>query len=297
MKNKKGISIRINKRKVSETPINQEKDEISTYKRPSVEEYTDDSHYFAHHPTVEYSKNNKRQRFQRYKPFLVSAMTAIVIGSLLGFFMIQIFVDLDNEEMTFNQDLQVSSTKEEANAVEEEDDRKSTGQDDFKGSTLTGYVVQAGIFTSKAAAETTQSQLDAHSLSSMIWEKEDKYHIFVGVHSTSEASKAFANNYKKEEIELYGGKPWAIEIPETSLPSEEQQWLQEFDQLLETAISDVSSVKDFEKWLEQKPESVGEELKPLTDSVAELITLKDQQSLSVGLLNVWHEYAKSMQNL
>ncbi|WP_277678271.1 SPOR domain-containing protein [Gracilibacillus dipsosauri] len=277
MRENKGISIQ----------INQPKKKIERKLEAESKLLDEDKPYYNEHVSSppHYSSMKKRQNgfWKKYRSFIYSSLTAVLIGTFLGFIMLKIFVDIDPEEMAFDQTEQaVSTTKEQTKNATEANTTTST----FEGVPITGYVVQAGVFSSETTAKELLDQLNNASIPSMIWQRDDNYHVFVGVHATTDGSKQFAEEDHLENWEVYAGKEWTTEPVQLSVDTAEAEWVKEFDTILKELITNPTNVTQLEQWLAKSPEELSQALAPLIDKV-KAYTAKAEM---VDLLKIWYQY-------
>ncbi|SER74765.1 hypothetical protein SAMN04487944_10997 [Gracilibacillus ureilyticus] len=222
-----------------------------------------------------------------YRSFIYAALTAIIIGTFLGFIMLKIFVDMDPEEVSFQNSEHVTSTvtaSEGTKEVEQPDSNLPV----FKSNTHQAYVVQAGVFTSESAAIQLQNELKASNIPAMIWNRDNQYHLFTSVHSTSEASKKYLEAVKSD-VEMYGGKAWTTVPVEVSVTESEKKWLQSFDTLL-PALLESKDVSGLEEWMAKKPAEISSTIESFVKKTEELSGKEKLDSLSV--LEIWYQYSK-----
>ncbi|MDF2558425.1 MAG: hypothetical protein K0R71_2253 [Bacillales bacterium] len=130
--------------------------------------------------------------------FFLPVVVALVTGSSLGFGALHI---LENQNMK-----QVNNIKTIGNTGNSEDSKSGAVVASSSKSTyernLTVSMVQAGVFSSKEAAETQKSTLPVN-VPSVIIEQDQKYIIFIGIADKIENAKTFSLNYKKINLESF----------------------------------------------------------------------------------------------
>ncbi|MGP4041704.1 hypothetical protein ACTWP4_17640 [Gracilibacillus sp. D59] len=295
MENKRQISVRINQSKSSSAEHKStDQSNLEDYIRENHHPVMDDHQVFQRNYTPdenEFNRSKKPSFWSKYKSFLLSAITAILIGSFLGLMMLKIFVDLDPEEVAFDQNTSngqaVSATSDNS---EKEDKTAESEQATFQSKAFDFFVTQAGVYSNKDAANQLVQELKGDQIESMVWSREEKYHVFVSLRSTSEESKQFSTNTFPSSYEMYAGKDWHVNSVSISLSEEEKSWLTDLGSLLEQMIAGNTDKAAIDQWLSDKPSNISEKTQVLSKEIESLKAADDEQSSQVILLKILNQY-------
>ncbi|SHN08591.1 SPOR domain-containing protein [Gracilibacillus kekensis] len=292
MNNKKQISIQ----------LNQPPSEKPKANATSLEEYIRENHHPVMDEDQTFKRNYtpgsdpfyspKRQTFwKRYKSFFLSALTAILIGSFLGFLMLKIFIDIDPEEVTFDSNSTnnqaVTASSDEA---DEENETTSSETETYQGHNFHFFVTQAGVFSTEAGAEELVQELSTEGIKGMVWHRDDSFHVFVGLNSTLEGSKQFASANFPTGEEFYAGKEWQTNANELHVAKQDIEWLQTLETNIEEQISNTNELSEVEEWLEGKPEKPTETSQAIIAEIDILKDLNEEQAIQVQLLSILFQY-------
>ncbi|MFC4403968.1 hypothetical protein [Gracilibacillus xinjiangensis] len=277
MKNSNRISVHINQKKQEpkKDPIEHL---LEKEKKPTNEEKSQPVYQPIHRPV-------KSGFWTTYRSFIYAALTAIVIGTFLGFIMLKIFVDMDPEEVSLDNNQRVNSVVTASEDVDTEE--KSNDNPIFKSAAHQAFVVQAGVFSSESAATQLLNELKGSNIPAMIWQRDNQFHLFVSVHSTSDASK----NYLKSittDIEMYGGKAWTTVPVEISITESEKKWLESFDTLL-PQLFESPDMKLLKEWLTTKPDNLSPNLTAFNEKIEQAGNKEQLDMLTV--LEIWYQYS------
>ncbi|ENH97948.1 hypothetical protein J416_02801 [Gracilibacillus halophilus YIM-C55.5] len=310
MKHKRDISVHINHQKKEPSYTNQDKehDSVHSYlekineaqyqKRTDMSDSQEDHVYRRDYLTETSQETNifprkKMNRWKDYKSYILSAVAAVIIGSLFGLFMLKIFVDMDPEEVAFQDDQRVNATGD----PEEESNRASSNQSSdskttaFEFDSSQAYVVQAGVFSSNESANKYVTKLEDKGSQAMVWEKEGTFHVFIGVHDSVDASKQFARQAFQLDQDIYPAKEWRTEAFTINMTAAEKEWFDPLPELINQTIAGTVSVDEWNNWLQQQPDQ-SETISPLIEKVEAIIPLaredKSSQELQVALLELWY---------
>ncbi|MGN8645659.1 hypothetical protein ACTNEO_08295 [Gracilibacillus sp. HCP3S3_G5_1] len=295
MDNKKQISVRINQNK-SNSPERKSSNQstLEDYIRENHHPVIDDQHVFQRKYTPDtnsHNRSNKSSFWSKYKSFLISGATAVLIGSFLGVIMLHIFVDLDPEEVAFNSN---SSNNQAVTASSElpeaEDDNNENVQDSYQSETFHFFVTQAGVFSSEEAANQLVQELQGEQIEGMIWPRDESYHVFVSVKPTNEASKEFTASTFPSSYEMYGGKEWNTNSVEIALSAEEKEWIEVLETILDQMIEGQIDEAAIDQWLNEIPANTSEDLQAISSEVESIKTLEDEQSIQVTLLQILKQF-------
>ncbi|WP_208590362.1 hypothetical protein [Gracilibacillus suaedae] len=297
MDNKKQISVQINQTKNGPTKHGStNQSTLEDYIRENHHPMMDDDQVFKRKYTPDSSAFNRSKKpsfWSKYKSFIISACTAILIGSFLGFMMLKIFVDLDPEEVAFEQntsnDQAVSATSDQS---DDEDNTTANAQEGevFQSHAFDFFVTQAGVFTNEDAAQQLVQELQEDQIESMVWSRDENFHVFVGLKSTHEASKQFTSSAFPSGYELYGGKEWNTNSVSISLSEAEKEWITGLEGLLEQMIEGSMDESAIDQWLADEPSGVSEEIQAISKEIESVKTAEDEQGTQVTLLKILNQY-------
>ncbi|MBA2173448.1 SPOR domain-containing protein [Halobacillus locisalis] len=206
-KNKISISFRENQRNTNQT-VKRAKDEQAASAEP------DDDKEWTEKPKV-YSLPvpKKKRRPSAIKPILVSTATALLISFGLGFLLLRMFVSLTDETTNGSESMPVPATSTGSSTEE----TATIGT-----STLDGYVIQAGVFSTEEKATEWKMKLTASAVSSAIWERDGQYYLFVGSAGSEAEANEIADDLSARDVETYV-KPWTVLSERTSIEGVEAE--------------------------------------------------------------------------
>ena len=224
--------------------------------------------------------------FHTFKPLIVAIISALIIGSALGFFLLRLFVDVEGQ-------IAGEATDHVPSAALAENNAPAADSTDVQLDSLQAHVLQAGIFSEEAnAVEWTDSYL-AKGVPTMIWEKDDQYFLLAGIAATKEEAAQLADSLKaKGSIEIYV-KEWSTSTGEVRLTESEQEWILKFQEVWNNALAGWTGEQTLsaETWNElagTAPEN-SETLTPL------LSAIKDPDEQATQLLQMMYYYEQLKQ--
>ncbi|WP_139220269.1 SPOR domain-containing protein [Gracilibacillus orientalis] len=297
MDNKKQISVQINQSKSNSSEhksTNQAT--LEDYIRENHHPVMDDHQVFQRKYTPDtngFNRSRKTSFWSKYKTFLISAITAVLIGSFLGFMMLKIFVDLDPEEVAFDQNTsngQAVTTTSDQSDEEDSATANAQEQEDFQSKAFNFFVTQAGVFKNEDAANQLVQELKGDQIESMVWSRDDKYHVFVSVKTTHDASKQYTTNTFPSSYEMYPGKEWQTISATFSISDEEKAWLTDLEGILDQMIEDNIDETAVDQWLANEPSNTSEEIQALSAEIESIKTAEYEQSSQVILLRLLNQY-------
>ncbi|MDX8046571.1 SPOR domain-containing protein [Gracilibacillus sp. S3-1-1] len=286
MDNKKPISVRINQDKTSSSSSEPERRESSLedYIRENHHPVIDDQHVYRRNYTP--GNNNKNGSFwSKYKPLLISGVTAIVIGSFLGVIMLRMFINIDPEEVAFDSS---STINNQAASVSSE--QVETKEENYQGKEYHFYVTQAGVFSSESAAEQLVAELKEENIDGMVWQRDDSYHVYVSLTSSQEASKDFTEKFISDSDDMYSGKPWDVNAESAALEEGESEWVQLLESSLEQMIEGNIDEGEMNRLLEDKPTNPSALVEQIVSILESLQAQNEEQSAQVLVLQVLYNY-------
>ncbi|MFD1038624.1 hypothetical protein ACFQ3N_09490 [Virgibacillus byunsanensis] len=243
-----------------------------------------------------YSK--KRKKFHNLKPIILAIMSAVVIGTFLGFLMINFFVGIDDSVSGSQNGGQPVSTVDDQDDSEDEDETTDNTAVKKAVPNMTAYVLQGGVYNQEENAMEVEKSFTEDGASTTIWKRDESYYLFVGIASTKEQAQKIAENYNNEDLEVYV-KEWNSDEFELELTNAESDWIRSVYSHWNDSLQSVSEKEDIqvEKWnsiLDSYPgetETLSlffEGVKNLTDQMENADGTKMQHIL----LQIWHELDK-----
>ncbi|GGP13640.1 SPOR domain-containing protein [Oceanobacillus neutriphilus] len=153
-----------------------------------------------------------------WKAILVSGISAVFVGTIIGFILFRMFVQVDTPASAGNLS---QGTTPVAQPEKEE-----AGSDIVTSSldSLETYIIQAGIFSEKENADSLIASL---SIPTVFLEKDGQYYLMAGVGPTEDAVKSLAASLSNNQADLYV-KEWGTEAREIEMTEAEDNWLTEF---------------------------------------------------------------------
>lgn len=213
-----------------------------------------------------------------WKPILFSGAAAIFVGSLIGFFIFQMFVQVDTPANGENSMQGAPSAAQ----TEQEETKSSAVMSSLDS--LEMYILQAGIFSEQANADELMSSLTSLNIPSILLEKDSQFFLMAGVGPTEEAAKSLAAILSNDQADLYV-KEWSTEAKEIEITEAEKDWLMDFqtffnDQLNQVDLNQPISEEEINALVDKAPE----EKDSIEVLVASLTDMLDEPS-SYQLLN------------
>lgn len=294
---KKPIIIRENGKRIKHTVQNKLKNKRSFEETSSMQAATlqesdhDPVPTFAVQSDSQYNKSSKRySRFGHFKPILIAIISAISIATVLGFIMIRMFAGVDTEitgNASNNLPVIDNNDKNETEAAE-------TNAISLKP--LTAYVIQAGVFSEKANAESWAEKYHNTGLPTMIWQRENQFYLLIGLAASKEQAKKVVGGLKEYSFDMYV-KEWSTGKSEAKLTQAEQEWFQSFQEQWNTALTSLSNQEDlapanWEKINANSPKK-SERVLSMVEETSK-IERADGMEAQVQLLNLWNKYEKAI---
>lgn len=155
------------------------------------------------------SPGSKTKNYFAIKSIIISIFFAIFIGVSLGAIMLKLVVTNNTRHPT------VTTTHPTNSNTLPQIDTPKNEKTSVTLSSWTPFVVQGGIFSTKAGAQAIANARTSIGLPCEIIELNGKYSLFLGVSNTIESAKDLANSYKKNGISEVYAKP--LSIPEKNI--------------------------------------------------------------------------------
>lgn len=229
------------------------------------------------------------------KPIIIAVMTAIFIGSVLGFVLLGVFGNIDSVIMPNHNNRVV-----QLNPAEQAD--QDGEKDALSLSSVNAYVLQAGVFSDEANAQTLVGEYKAQGIIPVVWQRDNQYYVLTAVTNSQENADALAKQQEAMGLEAFV-KEWESSAGEMNMTSGEAEWFQTFHELLAGSIEAVSASDSvpLEGWTallgnqdheSERVASFAEEIEPYLEHLAG----SEQVTFQQGLLEIWHHYDMFLRN-
>ncbi|MFD1362919.1 SPOR domain-containing protein [Lentibacillus salinarum] len=244
----------------------------------------------------------RKSKFKAFKPFLLASLSAIVIGSVLGFFLLNMFVGINDDMSQQGGNMpQAATGAEEDEADNQNDANGSTGSDSEDSTTaeigdVSAFVLQAGKFGEQANADDMAATFQDAGYPAVVWEKEGYFYILSGIAGTKQQGEQLANDMADEDLEVYV-KAWETASAKMDLPKSEKEWLQTYEQQWNDSLAAVNDGDRLSKeaWA-NVVDKTPEKTEHITDFAA--FVTKQQQQMGEGdkwqdqqvLLSLWEQF-------
>lgn len=236
---------------------------------------------------------SRKPKFSRIKPILLASISAIIIGSVLGFFMLNMFVDI--ESSLTHQENTVPAVIDD---TEDEEDNNTTSEIVASPTTIdavNAFVLQAGKFANEVNANEMAGKFNQEGFTAMLWKKDDFYYVLAGIANSKKQANQLANKFNEYQLEVYV-KEWSTESSEIKLFKNENKWYQAYQEQWTDSLVSVSKQERMSKdtW-EELVNTIPEETKNITELTDFLKTeyanldqanIWQQQKL---MLSLWHQ--------
>lgn len=259
-------------------------DEVPTFVRRHSED-SDNEHYFG-----------QKSRFSMFKPIILASVSAIIIGSVLGFFMLNMFVDIDKGLSQQNYTVPAAVDDEEAN---KEGSDKESASDEVISSTpiesVDAFVLQAGKFEGEANANEMQKKFNQAGFSAMIWFKENYYYVLAGIAKSKDQANQLAKEFKDHQLEVFV-KNWNTESSDMKLTNDEASWFKAYNKQWTESLSSLNKDEKLSEdgWanivntIPDDSENIGEFTAFLKKEISDLVKANKWQEQRM-LLNLWYQ--------
>lgn len=240
-------------------------------------------------PKDKMDKNFFQRRFNwspnmAWKKILFSAVSALVIGTVIGLTMIRLFA---SSEIAPTEVTQVPTVDKDDLQIEEKDN-PTDQTEPITIPQLQGFVVQLGIFSDEVNAEMMIQGLEITDITPIVWQQDGEYFVFGGFSSSEEKAKEVASKLEAQGVESYV-KKWEAAEKQVAFNEADTEWVQNFIQLLQTSIEQGNiSQEEWKKMGETEVNS--EHLTPLINSIqSEVAAINTSEQANLFLLSIWHQ--------
>lgn len=232
-------------------------------------------------------KPGKNNRFSHFKPIVIAIISATVIGSVLGFVMLRMFVGIDHELTGQSPDSQPVT------AVNADGDKQQAEAKPVTIDPINAYVLQGGVFSEQANADEWAGKFKESGMPSLIWEADEQYYLFLGMAEEKEQAKNLIETMKEStEFDVFV-KEWSTDEAEVELSDEAQQWFQSFHDQWAKALTNVNnqealSPTDWEPLVKGYPKD-SEQASSLVEAISNMEETTGAEA-QITLLNLWQAY-------
>ncbi|CQR48010.1 Stage II sporulation protein B [Paraliobacillus sp. PM-2] len=228
------------------------------------------------------------------KRVLLTASMAIMIGIGFGFFVLKMFVQIDDTKPTI-------SNQETSAITEEEEDSSASNQEKTTVTleSITGYVVQAGLFSTTDKADEWKDKLVASGYDAFSWETSEGFRLFVNVYATKTEGEKLANELIDANLDGYV-REWTTESKSIKLNNTEGEWIQQFSTLWKDTMKKtnkeavVEEKKKWSNWLSSAPAPLSEYSSSIKKSGEKFVELLEKNTsgyrISTQLIQLWYLY-------
>ncbi|GIO21784.1 SPOR domain-containing protein [Oceanobacillus sp. J11TS1] len=209
-------------------------DAIGRESAATVEKEQEEPNYYTELSAVKSSNKGPSMKKinKAWKAVLFSMIAAILVGSMIGFFLFRMFVHVDTPT---NAETPLQGTTP---AVQKEEGNK--GSETVLGSldSLEMYILQAGIFSEQANADEMITNLNRLNIPSTLIEKDGQLFLMAGVGPNEEVAKSLAASLSSNQIDLYV-KEWRTEAKEIEMSDAERDWIIDFQTFFNEQLQQV----------------------------------------------------------
>ncbi len=197
-----------------------------------------------------------------WKAILVSGVSAIFVGTIIGFILFRMFVQVDTPASAGNP-TQGTTPVAQPEKEEAESDIVTGSLD-----SLETYIIQAGIFSELENADPLIESLTSLDIPTVFLEKDGQFYLMAGVGPSEDAVKSLAASLANNQADLYV-KKWSTEAREIEMTEAESAWITEFqsffdEQLKQADLNQPIADEEITVLVDKAPERA--------DRIAELVT-------------------------
>ncbi|WP_080874231.1 SPOR domain-containing protein [Oceanobacillus timonensis] len=208
-----------------------------------------------------------RKRNHLWKPILISAGSAILVGTIMGFFLIRMFGQVDTPTSTENPS-QTTPAVTQAEQEEASPDTVTASLDP-----LESYILQAGVFSEEENAESLIAGLTDLNIPTAFFERDGEFFLMAGVTPSEDTAESLAASLSDNQAELYV-KEWNTQPKEIEMTEAERDWITAFqaffdEQLHQTDLHQPIADETIAALVDKAPES-GEAIDGLVSHLTEM---------------------------
>lgn len=237
-----------------------------------------------------------KNKMKELKSILIAIFSAMVIGSVLGFIMLNLMTNFNNQQNNHN-DHAVSgqtSVKNKQNPSDQEDNKTSTLNP------MSGQVLQVGAFNKKENADDWVKKYKQAGFLTTLWERDEQYFLFAGIAATKNDANILASEIKANNFDVFI-KEWQTNEIKIKLTNTEYDWLKSFQELWNKSLHSLGNNNgiNLDSWNEliERESMEGSQVEQFKEELGHWI---DNDLLDDGeiteqkfLLEIWKQFEKT----
>ncbi|SEA52497.1 hypothetical protein SAMN05421743_105177 [Thalassobacillus cyri] len=228
-------------------------------------------------------KKRKKKLSSPVKNIVVSVIGALLLGLLLGFILLRMFVGITESDGAATENpVAYTGGTDTGNAESVTTDGGSA----IKLPTVEAYVVQAGYFTSREKAEEWSQNYIEKGYPTVVWEREGDVFLFTGLARSYEAANEKASPLLKDDLQTYV-KPWKVTATE-KVNVKGAEPLSGFADLFYSTIDGKETTEEWNQLAVRLPEN--ETFNELKAAIKSLSKSNSSSQKDVLLLKIWKSY-------
>ncbi|MFD2628687.1 hypothetical protein [Oceanobacillus kapialis] len=286
--NGKQIKLKVNTSSKLSDPQSKQETAASVERLPNE----DDVPLFQRKTPSEYhAKSKKPKRWTTLKPVLLTIVSALGVGTLLGIIMLRMFGSIDTE---------MQSSSNVAVPAEMETTEEQNANAEITLDSLSAFVLQAGVFTGREnAAEAAKVYEDA-GVQTVLWERDNQFYLLAGMALNKEAATELRDDLTEEGLEFYV-KEWNTSAITSNVTEENKTWLENLQKnVIETKEGlakdrpfNAQAWKELAQTIPTQPDhyaTLAKEVNHTADNAEKLSSQEAQNQL----LLLWNLYTKAV---
>ncbi|SHF65200.1 hypothetical protein [Ornithinibacillus halophilus] len=250
--------------------------------------------------------SNNFTKKRNLKPIVFSVASAVVIGTVLGFLLLGLYVNLEKDLSNPSGVNPVTTPSVGNNDENDDEDSQENDSVPDPGSlatipALSAFILQGGVFSDLANANDYASLFIDEGMPAVIWERDGQYFLINGIAHTKENGKSIADNINNDEMEVFV-KEWTTQNAEISLEEEELLWLESFQEqwhkiVNATGDKGIISIDTLEKLYDEYPSdsSLISEFVERTTTYQEDLVQANSNEIGFYLIEIWKAYEEVFQ--
>lgn len=245
-------------------------------------------------PVTALVKKNSKAVFMKrnrsiWKAVLIAGISAILIGSLMGFFVFRLLVQVNTPTSAGSQPVNQfpAGTDQEEQAAENTDLPTVTASMD----SIDMYILQTGVFAEKENADLLIEELAAAGIQTALIEREGQFILIAGAGPSKEAAQSIAAGISDNQEDIYV-KEWKTEAKEIEVTEAENDWLMTFQDFFQQQLLTASQTEPVpEAEIQELIEKAPKDGMVVNELVAGLDKTLDQPSTFqlVSWIKLWEE--------
>jgi stage II sporulation protein B len=229
--------------------------------------------------------SKKQSKFEMFKPIIIAIFSAAIIGSIMGFVMLKIIVNFDNDLNGTPAIALPSGGKEQEDQGE---GNNSTTTSLYTIEPMSAFVLQGGVFLSSANAEAESKKFIEQGYSPIIWERDSQFFLLVNLGMSKADLQQDINALSENGIEVYA-KEWQIGEREIELSESDYQWVTSFQENWNMALGKGSlEIESWQSLLDKAPKS--ESFNGFVTALDEQVNSINEKDFGQVLLAMWQSF-------